>query len=214
MPYRYAGGDEAGDTGFKFEKGSTPLFLISLLLTDDPFVIDEQIVRLRSRLGIAARTEFRFHSTPRAHRLAFLSTLATCNLAVRVLFVDKRSLPIEFRRVKSWDFYAFFMCELLDRLPMGELGGTILHLDDFGPRKVTLRALRQRLKQIGLADSEVKLLKRIAFKRSRGEVLLQAADMVAGAVYRWLNKGDSTYFDLIRSKVLVWEYRPSRNPPT
>ena len=79
---------------------------------------------------------------------------------------------------------------------------------------MTLRALRQRLKQIGLADSEVKLLKRIAFRRSRGEVLLQAADMVAGAVYRWLNKGDSTYFDLIRSKVLVWEYRPSRNPPT
>ena len=116
--------------------------------------------------------------------------------------------------MKSWDFYAFFVCELLDRLPMGELGSTILYLDDFGPRKVTLRALRQRLKQIGLAGSGVNLLKRIAFKRSRGEALIQAADMVAGAAYRWLNEGDNTYFDLIRSKALGWEYRVNKNPPT
>ena len=76
------------------------------------------------------------------------------------------------------------------------------------------RALRQRPKQIELADSEAKMLKRIAFKRSRGETLTQAADMVAGATYRWLSKGDSTYFDLIRSQALVWEYRAGRNPPT
>lgn len=214
MPYRYAGGDEAGDTGFKFEKGSTSLFLISLLFTDDPCVIDERIIRLRSRLRIADRTEFRFHSTPRPYRLAFLSTLATCDLVVRVLFVDKQSLPITFQGMRSWDFYAFFVCELLDRLPVNELGGTILHMDDFGPRKVTLRALRQRLKQIGLARSEAKLLKRIAFKRSRGEGLIQAADMVAGAAYHWLNKGNSAYFGLIRSQALVWEYRSSRNLPT
>lgn len=214
MPYRYAGGDEAGDTGFKFDKNSTSLFLISLLLTDNPFVIDEQAIRLRSRLGISAHTEFRFHSNHRSHRLAFLSTLATCNLAVRVLFVDKRNLPMEFRRAKSWDFYAFFLCELLDRLPVGELGSTILHLDDFGPRKVTLRALRWHMKRIGLADPEAKLLQRIAFKRSRGETLIQASDMVAGATYRWLSKGDSTYFDLIRSRAMVWEYQSNRNPPT
>jgi len=214
MSYRYASGDEAGQTGFKFEKGSTPLFLVTLLLTNDPSTIREHINRLRVRLGVTDHAEFRFHSTPHAHRLAFLSTLATCDLAVRALFVDKRVLPAEFRRMKSWDFYAFFVCELLDRLPVGELDGTILYLDDFGPRKVTIRALRQRLKQIGLINPKANPLKRIAFKRSRGEMLIQAADMVAGAVYRWLNKGNSVYFDLIRSKALVWEYRAGKNPPT
>ena len=214
MPYQYAGGDEAGDTGFRFEQGSTSLILISLLFTDDLSAIEKSIRHLRSQLGIANHKEFRFHSMPQDHRLVFLSTLATCDLAVRILFVNKRNLPVVFRRMKSWDFYAFFVCALLDRVPAGELGGTILHLDDFGSRKVTLRALRRQMKQIGLTTLETKLLKRIVFKRSRGDMLIQAADMVAGSAYRWLSKGDRTYFDLVQSKVLVWEYRPGRNLPT
>ncbi len=51
-PYRYGLGDEAGETGFKFERGSTTFFVYSLVLTDNLQPLREY-VRVYSQLDFA-----------------------------------------------------------------------------------------------------------------------------------------------------------------
>jgi len=215
MPYSFAAADEAGQTGFKFDHGSTRLFAISIVLTNEPQPIRDDLDHLRRQLGLSGATEFKFHSTPHLSRLAFLERAATWPFAARMLYVDKRFLPVDFHRLKSWEFYAWLVAELLDRLPVGDLGRTTLILDEFGASRLTLHAIREHLRRRGLWGGSASLLKRIAFRRSQSEAVIQVADMLGGAIYRWLTEGDETYYRLVKSKTLVWAYRPARaNPPT
>src|SRR5437016_887295 len=114
-PYSFGAGDEVGQVGFKFERGSTEFFILTLVLTNEPQFVRDELDRLRSRLRLPAKTEFKFHSTPRSLRVAFLEEGKTWPLVARSLCVNKRLLPMDFRRLKSWEFYSFFMARLLDR---------------------------------------------------------------------------------------------------
>jgi len=115
--------------------------------------------------------------------------------------------------MKSWDFYAYFVCHLLNRLPVGKLGGTKLVLDDYGPLELTTRAIRSRLDALS-ADSRRRLIKRIRLKSSAQYEGLQAVDMAGGAIYRWLAEGDRRFLEIIQPKTLVWEFKPPSNLPT
>jgi hypothetical protein len=215
MPYSFGAVDEVGQIGFKFEQGSTMFFAATVVLTNEPQTIRDNLVRLRENLKLPLTTEFKFHSTPHSFRLAFLQSASTWPLTARCLYVDKRLLPPDFRRMSSSSFYAFFLAQLLDRLPVGELGNTTLVLDEFGPSQLTLRAVREALRRLGLWGGKTRLLKRMVFRRSRSEGVIQVADVISGAIYRWLTEGDAAYYGLIQNKVLVWEYRPmTTNPPT
>lgn len=76
-------------------------------------------------------------------------------------------------------------------------------LDQFGTPQAMLRELRACLK-IQVSGQAGRLFKKILVKRSRGESLIQCADMVAGALMRELSEGDSRFFDLVRDRVIVW----------
>ena len=215
MSYSFAAGDEVGRIGFKFERGSTEFFVVTIVLTNDPQAVRESVARLRGDLRLSSRTEFSFHSTPHPYRLAFLERARTWLLTARCLYVDKRLLPAEFRSMAGWDFYGYFMAQLLDRLPVGDLGKTTLVLDEFGPAQLTLRAVREQLRRLGLWGGKDRAIKRIAFRRSQSEDVIQVADMIGGAVYRRVTEGDETYFRLVKNTTLLWEYRSLKtNPPT
>ena len=215
MPYSFAAGDEVGQVGFKFERGSTRLFAVTVVLTNEPQAIRDLVDSFRHERGLPGGTEIKFHSTPRASRLIFLQEAVAWPLVARTLYVDKPFLPVDLRRLKSWEFYGFCLAELLDRVPVGELLDTNLVLDEFGPTKMTLRAIREQLRRRGLWGSSIRLLKRLAFRRSQSESLIQVADMFGGAIYRWLADRDETYYRLVSDKALVWAYRPAKaNPPT
>ena len=215
MSFSFAAGDEVGQTGWKFERGSTRFFAVTLILTSEPHMIREGVESLRRDLRLPVAAEFKFHSTPRASRLTFLERAATWPLMARALYVDKQLLPVSFRKLKSWEFYGFFVAELMDRVPLGELGNTTLVLDEFGSPKLTLHVVREELRRRGLWGSQSRLLKRMVFRRSQSEAVIQVADMFGGALYRWLTENDEVYYQLIKSKSLVWAYHPLRiNPLT
>ncbi len=211
MPYRYAFGDETGDSGFRFNRGATRYFAILLLLLDDPEPLRNQIDRLRQQLGFPSHVEFKFHKTSNVNRRAFLTALKPYPFVGRALVVDKSRLSTQWRKMRDVEFYASCFTELVGRIPTGELGETILVLDQFGAPTTTRRELRRRLKtrSVGRASRP---FKKISLKRSKGENLIQGADMVVGALMRELSKGDSDFFDLIRDKVIVWRYQANKNP--
>ncbi len=212
-PFAYAFGDESGQIGFNFTRGSTKFFVFALLLTSDLAAVENYVAAFRLRAGLQAGAELKFHSTPDQLRQAFLAGLMPHEIAMRAVYVRKPLLPPAFATLKSWDFYACFVSYLLDRLPAGELGGTKLILDEFGPHGLTMRALRARLDALWF-DSRRSLVKRIRFRSSEQHDGLQAVDMVGGAVYRWLAENDRRFLETIQSKTLIWEYRPTNNLPT
>ena len=97
QPYRYALGDEAGETGFKFERGSTTFFVYSIVLTDDLQPLREYVDEMRDRLGVTSLKEFKFHKSSDTHRRAFLAGLRPLDFVVRGLTVNKTQLPLSVR---------------------------------------------------------------------------------------------------------------------
>jgi hypothetical protein len=211
LAYQYAFGDEAGQTGFRFDLGVTRYFIVNLVLVNDPQPLREYVDRVRSRLGLSPTEEFSFNKSSNHHRHDFLSGLSDLDFAARAIVVDKTLLPDDFRHMHSVEFYAFFVAQLLNHLPDSELDRTILHLDHFGAPKTALRCIRQEL--VHLRPQDRHLLKRIAFKQSHGENGIQVADMVAGAIFRWQEKHDARFVTHIWDKTLLWKYRTT-NPPT
>jgi len=210
QPYRYALGDEAGETGFRFERGSTTFFVYSIVLTDDLQPLREYVDDMRARLRVTSLKEFKFQKSSDAHRRAFLAGLQPFDFVVRALAVNKTRLPLSFREMGKLGFYAFFLNDLIQHVPAGELGRTSLILDQFDGVEKTIRMLRRQLKVSGRMGS----IKRIAARRSRGESALQVADMVAGAILRSVTTGDHSWYGPIREKVALWEYVGNENPPS
>jgi hypothetical protein len=210
QPYRYALGDEAGETGFRFGQGSTTFFVYSILLVDDLQPLREYIDEMRDRLGVAGLEEFKFHNSSDANRRAFLHGLRALDFTVRALAINKSRLPLCFHQMGKLDFFAFVLNDLIRRIPAAELGQTYLILDRFDGVEKTVRLLRRQLRASSRPDS----IGKIAARRSRGENALQVADMVAGAILRSARTGDHSWYRPIWEKVLLWEYEYDENPPS
>ncbi|MFZ1709602.1 MAG: DUF3800 domain-containing protein [Anaerolineae bacterium] len=209
QPYRYALGDEAGDTGFRFEQGSTTFFLYSILLVDDLQPLRDYVDEMRIKLRMTNLAEFRFHNSSNTHRRAFLDGLQFLNFEVRALAVNKSKLPLQFHGVGKLGFFAFVLNDLIQRISADELSQTNLILDQFNGAEETVRLLRKLLRFSGQPGR----FARIATKRSRSENALQVADMVAGAMLRSLRTGDRSWYGPIWERVLLWEYGQNKNPP-
>ncbi len=207
--YFYAYGDETGDVGFAFERGSSRYFAIALVLTNHPDCIGREIQNLRLTLGLSSGAEFRFHDMKNNYRNRFLATIQPLLFTAYVLVIDKTKLEGHWRQIGNSAFYAGCLIQLIRHIPPHYLDGTILTLDQFGSIPATKLAIRRELKQLGRRP-----FKRIRMKRSRGNDLIQCADMVAGAVMQSWQHQNKQFLHLIDSKVAVWEYPDNKNPPS
>ncbi len=210
-PYRYIYGDESGDTGFVFERGSSRYFVISLLLLNDPEPLSERIDLLRQQLSIPAHAEFKFYKTSNANRRVFLKAVNTYPFVGRAIIIDKKQLTGSWKRMRGTRFYTASFTELLRWIPVNEISGARLILDEYGAPDVARSKLYRTMKRD--LGPEFHPFTKISMKRSRGHNLIQCADMVAGAVTRAWSKDDSSFYDLIKDKVMVLEYPPKENPP-
>ena len=71
--------DESGDSGFKLEKGSSPYFVVALVMFEDheeAEACDHRIGLLRRELGYPPDFEFHFAHNSHRVRLAFLQAVA------------------------------------------------------------------------------------------------------------------------------------------
>ena len=211
-PYRFAFGDEAGDTGLKFDRGSSTHFVPAMVLTNDPEGLRAYVRDFRCGLGLCNPGELSFHRTPDRNRLAFLRGLASLDLAVHALVVDKRTLLPELRGLDKLAFYTTFFTALLLRSIPDELEQATVILDEFGNKDVTIIALRQHLKR-AYGGYVRPFVKRLAAKRSRSEPALQAADMVAGAMFRYVTRGDERFYKVIQPYTALWKWTGNEKPP-
>ncbi len=176
--------DESGDTGFKFDKGSQPLFAVTLVILSDHGIareIDDRISELRSEIGVASSFEFHFTRVSDAFRSAFFSAVAPFTFEYISLVIDKTALTPDF--TNKTIFYNW-VCGMVFEDAKPHLLDAVVKVDHSGNRDFQ-RELRRYLKQrMNGPSSNRKHIRDIESVRSSGNNLVQLADMACGAVTR------------------------------
>ncbi|MEK7278439.1 MAG: DUF3800 domain-containing protein [Chloroflexota bacterium] len=199
-------GDESGDVSFNFGKGASRYLVMAVIGTSQPQALRQALADARRNLSLPAHYEFGFNSMASSGKLrqGVFSALRQADFEAWAIVVDKTTLPEMFRAMRRLDFYLYFVTELLQAIPAEKREGATLILDEFGGEPELSRALRGYMNRRGMP----RRFTRVLTKRSKSEPLIQAADLVAGAVFRRDSQGDAEAYEFIEGKLrAIVEYR-------
>jgi hypothetical protein len=199
--------DESGDAGFKVAKGSTPHFVVAMVIFRDLNEAENAsvaIAQARDRLRI--KPEFKFNKCANVVRDGFFDAVRPFNFTVRALVVDKACIYSENLRDDKGRFYNYFVKTLLKH-DGGALQGARVKIDGSGDRE-----FKQELGRYLRCQMDAGKLASVKFAESHRDNLIQLADMVAGAIFRSYRQDDRKDADrwrnMLASKIEdVWEFR-------
>jgi hypothetical protein len=200
--------DDSGDPGFKLEKGSTRYFVVLLLIFDDETDAEKataKIKALKQTLNFSENEEFKFHKSSRDVRVEFLRAINDCKFKVHALIIDKTLIQSEGFKSSKTSFYSHAIQTALERAKESIFEADIW-IDGGGGRifkRNFTTYLRQRLNTQGW-----KIVESCRIVDSRGNTLIQMADMIAGAIRRShdSSKNDHALYKSIIKKHIVREW--------
>jgi hypothetical protein len=191
-------GDESGDVSFSFGKGASRNFVVAVVATADPDGLRSILDDLRHKENFPDTFEFHFNSLASVKlRQKVFSRLRDADFEAWALVVDKTTLPDVFKAMNGLDFYLYFVSELIRQIPFEKRNQSTLILDEFGSSKLVRQELRRVMKVRGIPHG----FHRIFVRRSQSEALIQAADLVAGAIFHRDAKKDSEALGYIQGKM-------------
>ena len=200
--------DESGCTGFKFNRGSSKYFVITLLLVDDPIPIQSVITDLRKRIGFADHEEFKFSRSSNDIRDTFLREIRRKEFYVRSLVVNKELMTRP--NMKNRETFYQYLVKLILTHDFGTITDATLVLDESVKDKGKQRAFSTYLRRGLNSDPTMPKVSKIVHHSSHSDNLIQATDMVCGSIFRAYEGGDDRFLALIRPKVQdLWVWRPS-----
>ena len=203
--------DESGDPGFSFEKGSSKVFVIVCIVFQDELDAEKAAVaikELRRTLKFSDKTEFKFNGSRKKVRLEFLQTVKPFKFEVRALVVKKSTIRSPLLKGNKNSFYNYFI-----KMILTNTRGTILNaksrIDGSGDRLFRRNCLTYLRKELNSKNQ--KIMKNIRLVDSKSNVLIQLADMFAGAIRRYKEgeKEDAKeYWKIIKNKVDdCWDFK-------
>jgi hypothetical protein len=191
-------GDEAGDVGFAFGKGASRYFVMAVIATTDPDRLRGVLQEVRAGVGLPERYQFSFHALRSARlRKTVFEALSSARFDAWAVIVDKTTLADSFKLMSGLDFYLYFVTGLILLIPPEKRQGGTLILDEFGssPR------MRTELRRVMQVRGVPRQFRRVQIRRSQSELLIQVADLVAGALLRRDTKDDAGAFDYVQGKL-------------
>ncbi len=140
---------------------------------------DARIDQLRNELGVSRNYEFKFNTTRKEFRSAFYKAVQPFTFFYYGIVIDKNDKNAEPLLADRKMFYRY-ACGLVRESANAQLRNATVVVDGSGSLTFQ-RQLRTYLRRkIPL------LIRKLKLKASRGNNLLQLADMIAGAVHRSL----------------------------
>jgi len=196
--------DESGDCGFKFDSGSSKFFVlvavyIATLGDDNITVIGEAIKKLKIQHNLTENFEFKFSRSKERLRKDFFQTIARLPIKYKAIIVEKSKINSPILRHQPQQLY----CEsarmlFYDNNP--PLESAVLLIDE-AVAKIHHKEFNWVLKNY-LSKNTVSKIKQ---KSSRKEIMIQVADMIAGAIFREYSYKDQTYHKMVKGqeKILI-----------
>ncbi len=170
--------DESGCPGFKFTRGSDPIFGLGMVIFADgesASITAQAIATLRQNLKL--KTEFKFSKSSDYVRDRFFECVARCPFTVRAVIVRKEALHSTHVRNQSDGFYNYFVRMLMAH-DDGTLDAARVRIDGSGGRDFQRALNRYLRRELGARIKEVKM------SDSERDPLMQLADMCIGAITR------------------------------
>ena len=189
--------DESGCPGFK-EK-SSQYFLLGMIIFDS-FADAEKASKLIEEIKPLNKykKEFKFSDCNFEIRDIFFTAIKKANFRIRLIVVNKSLVTSQHLKDHHKNFYNFFLKQLLKNCDF--IQDANIKIDGNGSREFK-RACQAYLRR-ELPDSKIKKLN---FKDSKSDNLIQLADMVISAIARPYNSNDkkepSRWYDKIRNKI-------------
>lgn len=201
--------DESGDAGLNIAKGSSKLFVVACCVFSQPKDVEEaaeKIRSLRSELKWHQKEEFKFSKTRLPVQLQFLELARTFDFFVRSIVIDKSSFSADYLRPDKNSFYNFAIQQVLAD-SIGTISNAKLLIDGKAPREYVSATKKYFNSQLKSGEM---LIDKLKFVDSKGDQLIQLADMVAGAIRR---SHDYTRFDqdVYREVLRPIKGKPSSN---
>lgn len=196
--------DDSGDPGFK-GLASSDFLVMAAVVFQNPEVamgIDCNISNYRRKLGWKEWHEFKFNKTTKKVRLRFLRTAADYEFDIYAVYIDKNDHFSMSQFSGTKHLYDWVVKELLKSLP---LNNAVIKIDGkYGEnyKKYFRTYIR---KNLNLSEKRVKS---VVPQDSKENNLVQLADMIAGAINRYLQKGKNDsddYFRIIQHKIIKLE---------
>jgi hypothetical protein len=200
--------DESGDPGFELAKGSTPYFVVAMVIFETTDAAEEarlKIMDLAAEYGI--KPEFKFNKSRNLVRDAFFTRLSNCRFKVRAIIVEKQFIRAIGLRENKESFYKFFLRQLVQH-DGGMLNNAKLVIDGSGDREFKSQLMKYLRRSL-----DPSIMARVDLKDSVRDSLIQLADMCAGAIGRSCraDKADaSRWRDMLHANAQIaniWNFR-------
>jgi len=199
--------DESGDPGFKLEEGaSSPIFVaVMVIFENDEDAANTQRAIATSEARRIHKAEFKFSKCRDVVKDRFFEAVCGCRFKVRAIVVRKEVIYSPRLMTDKDRFYEYFVKQMMT-YDGGMLANARVVIDGSGDREFrnTLNAaLRRRLGGGAVKD--------IRFKDSKNDVLVQLADMCAGAIARSCRKDRSEprrWASMLKPRISdIWNFR-------
>lgn len=203
--------DDSGDGGFKFEKGSSKFFIIAAVIFDDNLEAEKAAVaikELRRALNFSDHVEFKFNKSRRDIREKFFKAITKFNFRIRSIIVDKRKIYSRELKTNHEKFLSFVIKNLLKN-SNNTIRNASIKIDGCGGRE--FRRLFVAYIRRELNNDQKKIVKSCKLVDSRSNVLIQMADMIAGATrvsYEKERTDYGIYKKIFRNKIEdEWQFK-------
>jgi hypothetical protein len=200
--------DDSGDPGFKIEKGSSKVFIITLIIFDDNLEAEKTSVaikELRRKLKVSDLYEFKFNKCSLLFKENFIEVVKPFKYRVRAIIVDKRVIYSQRLRNYKEDFYNFIIMQVLKHSE-GYVKNAKLRFDKRGEK--TLRDNLRVYLSRELDNKNKKYFKDLKFVDSKENTLIQLADMVAGSIFSYYAGKDKKYLEILKTSKKIEDIWP------
>ncbi len=203
--------DESGDPGFKTINGASRYFVIAMVIFEEnssAYKIKQKFDGYRKLLGWQQSSELKFSKLSYQRRLLLLDQITDCNFKIRALIIDKDKIRSDFLRSNRQKFYNYILKQLLEK-SMTYLIGSKIFVDGSGTKNIR-KELQNYIKR-SLFSTENSKMAQIRFVDSKGNNLIQLADLVAGSIRKSCenkNKNDQEYLNKLKKQVEnIWFFQ-------
>lgn len=200
--------DDSGDPGFKLGKGSSDYFVIALVIFDDDLAAESTALKIkqyRRGVGFSDHSEFKFNKSKPEIKEGFLNCINQEEFRVRALVVPKKDIYSPELRSNRNSFYSYII-KLVLQHSKGTIENAKIKIDGSGDRIFRKSFTAYLRKELNHGDKHV--VKNCKLVESKNNVLIQMADMVAGAIRRSydVSKKDKTVYKTIISSHIEDEW--------
>lgn len=196
--------DDSGDPGFKLDKGSSPFFVISLVIFDDNLEAEKTAVaikNLRRALKFPDDVEFKFFKSSKKVREKFLHAINPYKFRIRSLIVEKSRIRSKELKDNKESFYGYFVKMVL-KYSNDSIYNAKIKIDGSGDRSFRRSFLSYLRRELNFKQK--KLVGNCRLVDSKENVLIQMADMVSGSIRRSYDKekrDSKLYKDIIKKHI-------------